>query len=81
MPLYFVADAAHGENRDLFVNADTPDEAAEMWRGHYVPLDFAAPDETPERVFAVPTVTRRGVVEWHSDDLKQIGGSAAVWPD
>ena len=63
MTLYLVVnDNVDGDNMDLFVNADSPNEAIGMMLAYYQAVydDF----DTPFRVFSVPTTTARGAIEW-----------------
>jgi hypothetical protein len=70
MKLMFVAseDAIGcGDNADLFVIAETRDQAIDVWRKHYE-LEGTLPD----RVFEVPAALKcfeatPRVVQWHSE--------------
>jgi hypothetical protein len=57
MQLYYIADNQDSENWDLFVWANSPDDAVVLWRDYYWgKLDDQSEDkhEFPERCFIVP---------------------------
>lgn len=53
-----------GDNFDLVVEAHSPEDAAALWREYYEFED----DQTPNRVFTVPTVTGAQKV-WHWNEI------------
>lgn len=71
MRLIFIASSHgyHGENGDLFVVAETRDQAIELWRKHY---ELEAKDK-PDRVFEVPVVVKKKIgrapraLGWHKE--------------
>jgi hypothetical protein len=73
MRLLFVAssDGYNGENGDLFVIAETRDEAIDLWRAHYE-LD---PLDRPDHVFEVPAALQHfepkgRALKWHKEVLE-----------
>lgn len=73
MTLYFVVATCDGtgENLDLFVNAETSDQAIELWQRHYGRHEDETGEESeqPDKVFEVPgnafSMQVAGALEWH----------------
>lgn len=67
LKLYFIGhEDQDGENLDLFVSADSPEEAITHWQTYY-----ARPAITPVKLWAIPEARPRGALKW--DDLPKVG--------
>ena len=82
MKLFFVSDINEdGDNFDLFVIANTPEEVTAVWRAHY-----GRDDEEPQFVYRVAAVVPVGfhekphALEWHGANLPRVGGSRPTNP-
>jgi hypothetical protein len=66
---YVMTIGPDGENFDLFVNADTHDEAGQLMVDYWAEQEVELLEDEPIRAVVVPAPGPKGVVEWGS--LKQ----------
>ena len=82
MKLFFVAHSTDSESYDLFVVADTVEQAQAVWRD-YFPVKA---DAVPESIFKVAAASPVGLHEdphalnWHGMHLPRVGGSLPANP-
>lgn len=73
MPLYYIREdvGETGDNQDLFVRAETPEEAQFLWRVYYERKTGAHGRlACPQEVNAIPDLPERGVISW--DAIKTV---------
>lgn len=76
MKLYFVAaDNADGESLDMFVAAETPEEAIKLWAGEWEITSIEDDLFADLRIQEVPSPStlEKGCVEWNLDDVELPG--------
>jgi hypothetical protein len=56
-----------GNNLDLFVEAATPEQAAEIWALYYCPVDDREDDEefVPEYIYLIEPTGTAGAIVWN----------------
>lgn len=71
--LFYVNHNEDGINFDLFIRADTPEEAAQMWRDFFA--DAHPRHRNPHRIYDVPAAGKPGALRWRLGD----GTVEIVW--